>query len=245
MLSSDTCEAGIRNRLLAALPEDEFARLKPRLKLVELEPRQLLAMPERRIEHVHFIESGWVSVLVLLDEGESAEVGLTGAEGMTNWQVALGEETADFETMVQAPGTAWRLAVTDVHDALQAAPVLRSLMMRFALAQHGQLAWIAVCNGQHTIEQRLARWLLMAHDRSEGDTIFVTHEFLSMMLGVRRAGVTIAAGGLQRAGLIRYGSGRVTIADRGGLEATCCECYTAARRVQERQLPRAGILGCR
>ena len=85
----------------------------------------------------------------------------------------------------------------------------------------------------------------MAHDRSEGDTIFVTHEFLSMMLGVRRAGVTIAAGGLQRAGLIRYGSGRVTIADRGGLEATCYECYTAARHVQERQLPRAGILGCR
>ncbi|WP_236037738.1 Crp/Fnr family transcriptional regulator [Belnapia arida] len=230
-------ESAPRNRLLAALPAEDLAWLRPKLKLVELELRQTLASPEQRIEHVYFLETGWVSVLAPLDDGDSAEVGLAGVEGMTGWPVALGDDTAEFEVMVQCAGTAWRLTNADFRDALEASAALRDLMMRFVLAQHSQIAWTAACNGRHNIEQRLARWLLMAHDRSEGDTFPITHEFLSVMLGVRRAGVTVAAGMLQRAGMIRYGGGRMTITDRPGLEASCCECYGSARRVQERHFP--------
>lgn len=237
MLSTDLCQTVLRNRLLAALPEEELALLRPKLKLVDLELRHSLLLPEQRIEHVYFIESGWISVLASLDNGDMAEVGLIGSEGMVGWMLAFGNATTEFEAMVQSPGTAWRLAAADLREALEAGTALRGLLLRFALSQHVQVAWTAVCNGRHTIEQRLARWLLMAHDRAEGDTFSVTHEFLAMMLGVRRAGVTVAAGALQKAGMIRYGGGRMTIADRTALEASTCECYGFARRAQKRHAP--------
>ncbi|CAA9239356.1 MAG: cAMP-binding proteins - catabolite gene activator and regulatory subunit of cAMP-dependent protein kinases [uncultured Craurococcus sp.] len=233
-------ETAPRNRLLAALPAEDLARLRPKLKLVELELRQNLATPEQRIEHAYFFEAGWASVLAPLDDGDSAEVGLAGMEGMVGWPLSLGDDTAELEVMVQCAGTAWRLTAADFREALEASTALRGVMLRFVLAQHTQVAWTAACNGRHSIEQRLARWLLMAHDRSEGDTFPITHEFLSMMLGVRRAGVTVAAGVLQRAGMIRYGGGRMTITDRPGLEASSCECYGSARRTQERQFPPVG-----
>ncbi len=242
MSFSDAPETAPRNRLLAALPGEDLARLRPKLKLVDLELRQNLLMPEQRIEHVYFFETGWASVLAPLDDGDSAEIGLAGAEGMVGWPVALGHEIADFEAMVQCAGIAWRLATADFREALEASTALRGLMLRFVLAQHSQVAWTATCNGRHNIEQRLARWLLMGHDRAEGDTYPMTHEFLSMMLGVRRAGVTVAAGVLQKAGMIRYGGGRITISDRAGLESASCECYGSARRAQERQFPPAGGL---
>ncbi len=233
-------ETAPRNRLLAALPAEDLARLRPKLKLVELELRQNLATPEQRIEHVYFFETGWASVLAPLDDGDSAEVGLSGIEGMVGWPLSLGNDTAEFEVIVQCAGTAWRLAAADFREALEASAALRGLLMRYVLAQHSQVAWTAACNGRHNIEQRLARWLLMAHDRSQDDTFPMTHEFLSMMLGVRRAGVTVAAGVLQKAGMIRYGGGRLTVTDRPGLEASCCECYGSSRRAQERQFPSAG-----
>jgi CRP-like cAMP-binding protein len=175
-------------------------------------------------------------MLAYLESGDAAEVGLTGYEGMIGLPVLLGADHDDIEAMVQAPGTALRMDAQAFREALERIPAFRTLLLRYALVQHGQVARTAACNGRHQIDQRLARWLLMAHDRAEGDEFPMTHELLSMMLGVRRAGVTVAAGQLQKAGFIRYQQGRIKITDRPGLESAACECYGIVRRAQDQLL---------
>ncbi|GGC56556.1 hypothetical protein GCM10011504_38660 [Siccirubricoccus deserti] len=138
--------------------------------------------------------------------------------------------------MVQSPGTALRMDAQTFREALEHIPTLRTLLLRYALVHHGQVARTAACNGRHHTDQRLARWLLMAHDRASGDGFPMTHEFLSMMLGVRRAGITVAAGQLQKAGFIHYERGRIEITDRPGLESAACECYGVVRRAQDQLL---------
>jgi len=225
-----------RNRLLAALPPEDLAQLWPRLQPVELVFRQTLHMPEEPIKAVHFPETGYLSWLAPMDDGDSAEVGLVGPEGMTGLALLLGGDRDNFELLVQVPGTALRLDAAAFREALDQIPTLRTILHRYALAHFEQVARSAACNGRHHVEQRLARWLLMSHDRVEGDDFPMTHEFLSMMLGVRRAGVTVTAGTLQKAGLIRYGRGRIEITDRPGLEAVACECYGIARRAYDHLL---------
>jgi CRP-like cAMP-binding protein len=225
-----------RNRLLAAVPPGDLARLWPRLQPVELALRQVLHAPEEPVTAVYFPESGYISRLAPMDDGDSAEVGLIGPEGLDGLAVLLGGDSDSFETMVQAPGTALRIDATAFREELDRTPSLRTVLHRYALAHFEQVARSAACNGRHVIEQRLARWLLMGHDRVEGDEFPMTHEFLSMMLGVRRAGITVAAGALQKAGLIRYERGRMRITDRPGLEAAACECYGIARRAYDRLL---------
>jgi CRP-like cAMP-binding protein len=225
-----------RNRLLAAVPPGDLARLWPRLQPVELALRQVLHAPEEPVTAVYFPESGYISRLAPMDDGDSAEVGLIGPEGLDGLAVLLGGDSDSFETMVQAPGTALRIDATAFREELDRTPSLRTVLHRYALAHFEQVARSAACNGRHVIEQRLARWLLMGHDRVEGDEYPMTHEFLSMMLGVRRAGITVAAGALQKAGLIRYERGRMRITDRPGLEAAACECYGIARRAYDRLL---------
>jgi CRP-like cAMP-binding protein len=230
------CPAAPRNRLLAALPPAELDWLRPRLEQVELPLRHVLHMPDDRITAVHFPETGWVSLLATLEGGDAAEVGLAGPEGMTGLPLLHGVEHSPFEAMVQSGATVLRLEALEFRAALDRSPAFRALLLRYALAFSAQLAWTAACNGRHAIEQRLARWMLMAHDRSESDDFAMTHEFLAMMLGVRRAGVTVAAGALQRAGLIRYERGRMTVTDRPGLEAAACECHGHVRGEYERLL---------
>jgi CRP-like cAMP-binding protein len=225
-----------RNRLLSALPPEDLAWLRPHMELVEFPPRLVLHMPGEPITAVHFPETGWVSMLATLDNGDAAEVGLVGREGMVGLPLLLGADRSPFEAMVQAGGTGLRLPAEAFRQALDHSAALKALLLRYTLAFNVQVAQTAGCNGRHQIEQRLARWMLMAHDRSEGDGFPMTHEFLSMMLGVRRAGVTVAAGVLQRAGLIRYERGRMTVTDRDGLEAGACDCYDAARREYDRLL---------
>ena len=225
-----------RNRLLAALPPDGLARLWPQLQPVELVFRETLHEPEEAVTAVLFPESGYISRLAPLEDGDSAEVGLIGPEGMTGLALLLGGDRDNFELLVQVPGTALRLEAAAFHEALEQIPKLRSVLNRYALAHFEQVARTAACNSRHHLEERLVRWLLMSHDRVEGDEFPMTHEFLSMMLGVRRAGVTVAAGVLQKAGLIHYGRGRMEITDRPGLEAAACECYGIARRAQDRLL---------
>ena len=225
-----------RNRLLAAVPPEDLARLWLRLQPVELALRQVLTAPEEPVTAVYFPESGYVSRLAPMDDGDSAEVGLIGPEGMVGLAVLLGSESDSFETMVQAPGTALRMDASAFREEVDRTPSLRTVLHRYALAHFEQVARSAACNGRHVIEQRLARWLLMGHDRVEGDEFPMTHEFLSMMLGVRRAGITVAASALQKAGLIRYERGRMQITDRPGLEAIACECYGIARRAYDRLL---------
>ena len=225
-----------RNRLLAALPAEDLARLWPQFEPVEMEQRRILLAPDQPITAVYFPETGWVSMLALLEEGKSAEVGLVGAEGMVGLPLLLGADRSAVEAMIQAPGTMLRLGAGAFRQAVEESPALRTLLLRYTLAFQQQVTQTAACNGHHALDQRLARWLLMAHDRAGGDEFPMTQEFLAMMLCVHRPGVTVAARLFQQAGLIRYGQGHITVIDRAGLEAAACECYGAVRRQFEQLL---------
>jgi CRP-like cAMP-binding protein len=223
-----------RNRLLAALPPDELARLWPQLERVELPASKTLYVANDPIQVVFFPEAGWISTTSVFENGDSVDVGLVGREGMLGLPVILGEDRAGFDLMVPYPATALRMNAAAFRQELDRLPSFHTILLRYAWARHFQMAQTVACNGRHNVEQRLARWLLKAHDRADGDTFPMTHEVLSLMLGVRRAGVTVAAGVLQKAGLIRYSPGRVTISDRVGLEAASCECYGAVQGVFKR-----------
>ena len=223
-----------RSRLLMALPANSLARLWPLFTPVDLEIHQVLHLPEVPIDTVYFMERGWCSMLAPLEDGDSSEVGLVGREGLVGLPVILGEPFDDLEAMVQCSGAALSLPADVLRAQMERDPALRSLLLRYTLLHHGQVARTAACNGRHHTDQRLARWLLMAHDRSEGSDYPMTHEFLGMMLGVRRAGISVAAGLLQNAGFIHYRGGHMTITDRPGLESVACECYGFTQRATER-----------
>jgi CRP-like cAMP-binding protein len=233
---SQTRQSAVRNRLLAALPPDGFAALAPALQPVELDFKQVLHRPDRPIEAGYFLEGGMVSMLAPLEEGQTTEVGLIGREGLVGLPVVMGAESASTEALVQMPGTALRVPAAGLRDAFEASAALRAVVLSYAQAHHTQVAQTAACNGQHAVDERFARWMLMAHDRAGGDEFPMTQEFAAMMLGVRRAGVSVAAGTLQKAGVIDYAYGRVAVLDRAGLEAASCECYATVRRQYERLL---------
>ncbi len=223
-------QATVRNRLLAALPSDTFTQLAGTLQPVSLKDKQVLHAPGEPVEAAYFPESGTVSMLAPLEGGELLEVGMIGREGMVGLPVILGTDSLATEAMTQMPGTAWRIRASALREAFEHSAALRALLLRYVQAYHTQVALAAACNARHAIEERLARWLLMAHDRAEGDELPLTQEFIAQMLGVRRAGVTVAAGSLQRAGLIRHRNGHITVLDRPGLEAEACECYGTVRQ---------------
>ncbi|MFL5335131.1 MAG: Crp/Fnr family transcriptional regulator [Geminicoccaceae bacterium] len=225
-----------RNHLLAALPFEALAELRPQLEAVELPLRRVLHAAGEPIAAVWFPETGYVSMLAYMEDGDAAEVGLIGREGFIGLPVLLGADHDDIEAMVQSPGTALRLDAAPFREELERIPAFRTLLLRYALVHHGQVARTAACNGRHHTDQRLARWLLMAHDRARTDEFPMTHEFLAMMLGVRRAGITIAAGQLQKAGFIHYERGCIEVTDRPGLESVACECYGIVRRAQDQLL---------
>jgi CRP-like cAMP-binding protein len=216
--------------LLAALPPDVLAGLLPKLSPFALTMRRPIYKPEDPIDAVYFPQSGMFSLVAVLEDGTHAEVGLIGREGMLGISLLSGIDTPYIESMVQMPGTALRMAVRDFLHEMDANPPFRALILRYNEALQAQIMQTAACNGRHALEQRFARWLLMARDRADGDALPLTQEFLAMMLGVRRPSITVTAGILQRAGLIRYSGGRVTILDRASLEAASCECYATVRR---------------
>ncbi len=218
-----------RNRLLAALPHDVLERLLPKLTLVEISMRQALYRPAAPIDAAYFPESGIISMVSILAEGEQVEVGMVGREGMVGTSLLADVETSYIETVVQGPGSALRMDARAFRQELQANPPFRALLLRYSEAHQAQVIQTAACNGRHALEQRLARWLLMVHDRTDGDEIPTTQDFIATMLGVHRPSVTVAAGALQRAGLIRYTAGRVTVLDRARLEAASCECHGVVR----------------
>ena len=220
----------VRNGLLAALPPEDLARLRPGLRPVELPFDQTLFPAGGAVEAVLFVESGMVSLIATLDDGKQVEVGVVGREGLVGLPLAFGDDRSLVEAKVQQEGTALRLDAAALRDGMGESAALRGLLHRYALFFQAQVTMTAACNARHAIEQRLARWLLTAHDRAGADEFPMTHEFASMMLGVRRPGVTIAAGILQKAGLIHYARGRMAVTNRPGLEAASCECYHTARR---------------
>jgi CRP-like cAMP-binding protein len=214
-----------RNRLLGALPSTELAALLPHLTLVQLEQHDTLFEASHPIGSVYFPESAVVSLVCTLEDGGTVEVGTAGCEGMAGLPVFLGEATSPVSVFTQIPGTASRMDAATFADLAAAPGALHRMMLRYTQAFLTQVSQTAACNAAHLVEQRCARWLLMTHDRVEGDEFPLTHEFLAFMLSVRRAGVTLAMRALQDAGLVRYTRGRVTIADRAGLERASCECY--------------------
>jgi CRP-like cAMP-binding protein len=214
-----------RNRILAALPPEDFDRFSPALQPVPLSLRQVIHDVSSPIEHVYFVEQGVGSILTIMADSSAIEVGMVGSEGMVGVSAVLGSATAGQRVIVQIPGTALRMDAARCKAAFDESMAVRMAVLRFASALMNLSAQTAACNRLHSIEQRFARWVLMAHDRIQSDIMPMTHEFLASMLGVRRAGVTVTAGELQRSGLIRYHHGRITIRDRTGLQATACECY--------------------
>ena len=229
------------NGLLDALPAAELEALAPHLERVELAQREGLFEPDLPIPYVYFPETAVISLTNILRDGGTVEIGTTGREGMVGLPVFLGADVGTVRAFAQIPGTAVRMesgAFTRLAGALTA---FHGLLLRYTHAFLTQVAQTAACNGAHLVEQRCARWLLMTHDRVEGDEFPLTHEFLAFMLGVRRAGVTLAMGGLQDARLVSYVRGRVTVADRAGLERASCECYGVVRAQYERLLRRVPV----
>src|SRR4051794_25544076 len=214
-----------RNGLLATLPADIRAALLPKFETVALYPRQVLFRPETRSDAVYFLESGWLSLVASLDDGTQGEVGCVGHEGMIPPSLILGVDTSYVDISIQHVGTALRMTAEQFRAEMDTLPALRARLLRYAETVHAQAVQIAICNGRHALEQRLARWLLMAHDRIDGDDIAITQETLALMLCVYRPSVSVAARSLQKAGIIRYQAGRISILDRTALASAACGCY--------------------
>jgi len=224
------------NHLLDLLPPAELARLRPHLSSEVLSLNQTLQARGKPVKSVFFPTSGMISIVAMMRDGAAVEVGIAGREGMLGVQAVLGDDISINEAMVQIPGNALRMPADVLRREAQASPELRAVLLRYVQAVLNTATQSAACNRAHLLEQRLARWLLTARDRAAADRLPLTHEFIAMMLGVRRAGVTVAAQSLQTAGLIQYAHGRITIADREGLEVAACECYEVTKRDYTRLL---------
>jgi CRP-like cAMP-binding protein len=224
------------NRLLSLLTPEDYEQLRPHLHPVELEYRKPLYEADTSIEFVWFIETGVGSLVNTMENGDAAEVGTIGNEGIVGLPLLLGDQQAPTNVYVQVPGAGLRMRADLFATELAQSASMRRVMLRYAHAFFNQVAQSAACNQFHSLRQRCCRWLLMTHDRMDADEFMLTQEFLAMMLGVRRAGVSVAAAALRRDGLIRYSRGIVTILDRAGLERQSCECYGISKREFDRLL---------
>ena len=225
-----------KSLLLSALPEEEYERLFPSLQHVAFSLGEVLYESGGHIEYVYFPTTCVVSLLYTMEDGSTAEVGLTGNDGVVGVALFLGGETAPNRAVVQIAGGAFRMKAKVLqHEFMRGGPFQR-MMLRYTQALITQISQTAVCNRLHAVEKRLCRWLLLCHDRLKSDNIQMTQEFISNMLGGRRESVTIAAGRLQDAGLIHYSRGHIAILDRQGLEAAVCECYQIVKNESDRLL---------
>ncbi|MCC6888455.1 MAG: Crp/Fnr family transcriptional regulator [Hyphomicrobiales bacterium] len=213
------------NRLLSSLSKSDFDLLAPHLVSTRFNIRRSLERPNRRIEAVFFPESGFASVVAIQSSKRQVEVGLIGREGMTGLSIVLGDHRTPHSTFVQAGGTALCMPAAELRNTMHASRSLRDLLLKYVQAFAMQTAHTAVCNAQSNVNQRLARWLLMAHDRIDSDLLPLTHDFLALMLGVRRPGVTEAMNALKTLGLIDSTRGQIRIRDRKGLERSAAESY--------------------
>jgi len=215
------------NHLIHLLPRATAKNLLALCEPVQLELHDILCEPGEEPPYVWFPTSGFISLIAAIDQKPSLEVGMVGREGMLGAHMALGYPVAPLQALVQGRGTAWRVGTKVFRAELKRSPALQRCLNRYIYVLMAQLAGAAACLRFHQIGPRLARWLLMSQDRAEAAQFHVTHEFLAYMLGVRRVGVTTAAAGLQRQGLIAYRRGELTVTDRPGLEAAACSCYAA------------------
>ena len=214
-----------KNRILAAVPQEDVDRFFESLQPVSLPLKHLIYRIGAPLDSVYFLEEGVASILTSMANGATIEVGMIGSEGVVGVAALLGGEASTQQIIVQVSGAALKMPAARCQEAFEQSPTFRAAVLRYVAVLLDLGAQTAACNRLHTIEQRCARWFLMALDRVPGDSLPMTHEFLASMLGVRRAGITETAGELQRSGLIRNHRGEVTVVDRPGLEAAACECY--------------------
>ena len=226
-----------QNRLLAALPDAEAARWLPQLELVDMPLGRVLHESGSRLAHVYFPTTSIVSLLYVMEDGASAEIAVVGQEGIVGISLFMGGESTPSRAVVQSAGQGFRLkANLLMQEFNRAGPVLH-LLLRFTQALITQMAQTAVCNRHHSLDQQLCRWLLLSLDRLHSNELVMTQELIANMLGVRREGVTEAAGHLHKAALIRYRRGHITVLDRNGLERRTCECYAVVKKEYDRLLP--------
>jgi CRP-like cAMP-binding protein len=223
-----------QNHLLAALPGEIRARLFPHLKLVDLPLGKALYESGATVHHVYFPTNAIVSLLYVMESGASAEISVVGNEGLIGIAVFMGGESTPSRAIVQSAGSAFSLPSQRLRDEFNGSSDMRMLLLRYTQALITQMAQTAVCNRHHSIDQQLCRWLLLSLDRLSGNDLVMTQELIANMLGVRREGVTEAAGKLQDLGVIKYQRGRITVLDRPGLEELSCECYTVVKEETDR-----------
>ena len=222
------------NHVLAALPRPAYRRMLTGLEAIQLNYGQVLYEPEGRIHHVYFPVDSLVSLLTAVDKTRTLEVGMVGNEGTVGMPMALGIGVSAVRALVQGSGTAMRMTAKRFRREFSKNPLLQRALFRYTHLLMAQVSQTAACNRFHEAEARLARWLLMTSDRLHAANFLLTHEFLAHMLGVRRVGITNAAGILQRKNLIDYSRGNIRILDRKGLEAAACPCYRIVRKLQDR-----------
>ena len=236
LATAAAAQAGPQNRLLKSLSAEDYERLRRHLQPVELGHKLSLYRTDEQIEFVQFIETGVASMVNTMKNGDAAEVGTIGNEGMVGLPVVFGDSQAPTCVYMQVAGRGLQMKAKTFWEEMQRSATLRKAMLHYAHAFFNQVAQSAACNTFHHLERRCCRWLLMTHDRMQTDQFPLTQEFLAMMLGVQRPGVTLVAGALQRAGLIRYTRGKVTILDHAGLIKRSCECYAVSKREFDRLL---------
>ena len=224
------------NHLLAALPREEFERLRPNLQPVSLALGKVIYESGEQMDYVYFPTTSHVSLLYTMIDGSTAEMGLVGQEGIVGIALFMGGETTPNRAMVQGAGGAYRMKSKSMLDEFKRGGEFQHLLLRYTQALITQISQTAVCNRLHSVEQRLCRWLLMTHDLAQSDELQMTHEFISNMLGVRREGVTMAAQRLQEKGMISYVRGHIHIHDRAQLLAHVCECYEVVKSEHDRLL---------
>ncbi|HEY6455383.1 MAG TPA: Crp/Fnr family transcriptional regulator [Steroidobacteraceae bacterium] len=229
-----------QNHLLAAFAAAERERLFAHLELVAMPLGQVLYESGDLLRHVYFPTNCIVSLLYVLADGASAEISVVGNEGMIGIALFMGGETTPSRAIVQSAGFAYRLAGQQLKDEFHRNGEVQLLLLRYTQALITQMAQTAVCNRHHSVDQQLCRWLLLSLDRLTSNQLVMTQELIANMLGVRREGVTEAAGKLDKLGVIRYARGRITVLDRPKLEQLCCECYAVVKKESDRLLPRAG-----
>ena len=222
---TDAAGRAVRNVILLALPDEEYALLRPGLEPIDLPQYQILHEPAEKIDFAYFLHEGMTSIVALNSDGRSVEVGIVGKEGMVGMPLMMGLQRGTFRAIMQMSGTGVRIRTSVFLDLLTSVPTLKSLLGHFALMHGMQTAQLAACNRLHDIDQRLVRWLLMCQDRVDSHLLPLTHEFLAQMLGTGRPSVTLAAGVLEAAGLIKNMRGTVEVLNRKNLEAAACECY--------------------
>ena len=237
MTTPATKEEAIKNHLLAGVKADELDRLLPNLQLLSLPLGQVIYESGEKMDHVYFPTTAIISLLYIMENGSSAEIGVVGNDGMVGIAIFMGGDTTPNRAVVQSAGKTFKMKASLMKDEFTRGGRFHNLCLRYTQALITQISQTAVCNRLHSVDQQLCRWLLLSHDRLPSDRLIMTQDLIANMLGVRREGVTEGALKLQQAGLIRYARGRITVLDRPGLERRTCECYAVVKKEYDRLLP--------